>query len=236
MDALRKFKKFAAITLSSLGILVSAPSALCGPKVKVLLPQINSIEKDYNATAPARTDNELKFSSLKSLGPLPPLSLNSHAKVTKRNHVNPITNNYLEPNFVIYDDKSIDKLKYSWAVLRLKGIIAAPLARPKVSEKAFLNQVDMTTLFLPLVSRIDEYAFEGCRNLNMLFLTSNIESVSPMAFARCNRNLKIVYHDSIYTIPQFLSMFASIEENATTYNYAVNSDEETLSFFNFAKR
>lgn len=236
MDALRKFKKFAAITLSSLGILVSAPSALCGPKVKVLLPQINSIEKDYNATAPARTDNELKFSSLKSLGPLPPLSLDSHAEVTKRNHVNPITNNYLEPNFVIYDDKSIDKLKYSWAALRLKGIIAAPLARPKVSEKAFLNQVDMTTLFLPLVSRIDEYAFEGCRNLNMLFLTSNIESVSPRAFAKCNRNLKIVYHGFIYTVPQFLSMFASIEEDATTYNYAVNSDEETLSFFNFARR
>ena len=236
MDALRKFKKFAAITLSSLGILVSAPSALCSPKVKILLPHINSIEKDYDATAPAHTDNELKFSSVESLGSLPPLSFDSHAKVTEKNHVNPITNNYLEPNFVIYDEESIGKLKYSWVALKLKGVIAAPFAWPKVCEKAFLNQAYMTTLFLPAVKRIDEYAFEGCRNLKMLFLTPTIESVSPRAFANCNPYLKIVYHGFIYTVPQFLSMFASIEEDATTYNYAVNSDEETLSFFNFARR
>lgn len=235
MDVLRKLKKLTAIALSSLGILASAPSALCG-KVKVLLPKINSIDKSYDATAPAPNNSKLTFSSPTFLGPLPRLSSNFYAKVTEKNHVSSITNNYLKPDFVITDDKSIDKLKYSRAVLRLKGIIAAPLARPKVSEKAFLNQVDMTTLFLPLVSRIDEYAFEGCRNLNMLFLASSIESVSPRAFAKCNPNLKIVYHGFIYTIPQFLSMFASIEENATTYNYAVNSDEETLSFFNFAKR
>ena len=236
MDALRKFKKFATITLSSLGILVSSPSALCSPKVKILLPHINSIEKGYDATAPAHTDNELKFSSVESLGSLPPLSFDSHAKVTEKNHVNPITNNYLEPNFVIYDEESIDKLKYSWVALKLKGVIAAPFAWPKVCEKAFLNQAYMTTLFLPAVNRIDEYAFEGCRNLKMLFLTPTIESVSPRAFANCNPYLKIVYHGFIYTGPQFLSMFASIEEDATTYNYAVNSDEETLSFFNFARR
>lgn len=235
MDVLRKLKKLTAIALSSLGILASAPSALCG-KVKVLLPKINSIDKGYDAAAPAPNDSELTFPSPAFLGPLPRLSSNFHAEVTEKNHVSSITNNYLKPDFVITNDKSIGKLEYSWSALRLKGVIAAPLAQPKVGEKAFLNQVYITTIFLPLVNRIDEYAFEGCRNLDMLFLTSSIESVSPRAFAKCNPNLKIVYHGFIYTIPKFLSMFASIEENATTYNYAVNSDEQTLSFFNFSRR
>ena len=235
MDILRKLKKLIAIALSSLGILASAPSALCG-KVKVLLPKINSIDKCCNAAAPAPNDSELTFSSPAFLGSLPHLSSNSHAEVSEKNHASSVTNNYLKPDFVITEDGSIDKLKYSWLALRLQGVIAAPLAWPKVGERAFLNQAYMTTLFLPLVNRIDEYAFEGCTNLKMLFLTSSIESVSPRAFAKCNPNLKIVYHGFIYTIPKFLSMFASIEENATTYNYAVNSDEQILSFFNFSRR
>ena len=230
---MKRFKKFTAIALSSLGILTSAPSAFCAPKGK-----LSDVTKSYEVTSPTKRDSKLKLPDLESLWDLPPLSSISHSEINKKNSPKQNTPNINFYNQVLQlnDEYSIGKLAHSWSKIKLPRIVSAPFAGPKVEEKAFLNQVEMTRLYLPKVCRIDEYAFEGCRNLNVLFLTSSIESVSPRAFERCSPYLKIVWCDSVYTVPEFLSMFASVEEDATTYNYAVNTDEEILSFYNIARR
>lgn len=233
---MKRFKKFSAIALLSLGILNLAPSALCAPKNKA--PKVSAAEKCYEATAPTKCDSQIKLPDVASLVTLPPLSSDSYSGANKRNDTAPITpnSNISRRSFLLTDEYSIGKLEHTWSKIKLLGMVAAPFAGPKVEEQAFLNQVEMTSLYLPKITRIDEYAFEGCRNLNKLFLTSSIESVSPRAFEKCSPYLKIIWCDSVYTVPEFLSMFASIEENATTYNYAVNTDEQTLSFFNIARR
>ena len=221
-------KKLTAIALSSLGILASAPSAFCAPKSKLVTH--TPTEKTYQETAPIKRDDKLDFPE--------PVLLKSLKFNPQKNFVTPDTqkNDSIEQSFLLSDKYNICSLKYSWPEIKLSGTISAPFAKNTVEEKAFLNQVEMTSLSLPRVSKIDEYAFEGCENLNMLFLTSFIDSVSPRAFEGCNPSLKIVLSNYVYTVPEFLNMFASIEENATTYNYAVNTDEETLSFYNIAKR
>ena len=218
-------KKLTAIALSSLGILASAPSAFCVPKSKLATHTL--AKKTYQGTAPFKRDDKLDF-------PEPVfLKLNP-----QKNCVTSDTeeDDNIDQGFLLADNYNICSLEYSWPEIKLSGAISAPFAKNKVEEKAFLNQVEMTSLHLPRVSRIDEYAFEGCENLKMLFLSSFIDSVSPRAFEECNPSLKIVLNNYIYTVPEFLNMFASMEENATTYNYAVNTDEEILSFYNIAKR
>lgn len=222
------FKKVTAIVLSSLGILASAPSAFCAPKNKII--KLTPAEKIQEATEPSKCDSELAFPEPKFSKPLQNLSGNFNPNIIKKNNVMLNTPNALGPNLFLKDSNYIQDR------IRLRGTVAAPLVGPIVNNQLFRSQTEITSLSLPKAVIIDDNAFEGCTNLNELFLGSFMEYVSPKAFEGCNPNLKIVWYNLVYTIPEFLSVFASKEETSPTYKYAVNTEEETSSFYNITKR
>lgn len=148
----------------------------------------------------------------------------------------PIAPNGLLTYTLLPDAKNISEQQYSLGSMKLSGVVKAPYATNLVRKKAFLNQKDITVLILPKIKKIDEYAFKGCKNLNTLILSENIECVSPKAFEGCNPQLAIFVDRFVYNIQQFLQIFGPKKENIPDYDYAVNSDEEILSFFNISKR
>ena len=155
---------------------------------------------------------------------------------TPNNNKSTIAPNGLLTYTLLPDAKNISEQQYSIGSMKLRGVVKAPYATNLVRKKAFLNQKDMAVLILPKIKKIDEYAFKGCKNLNTLILSDNIECVSPKAFEGCNPQLAIFVDRFIYNIPQFLQIFGPKNENIPDYNYAVNSDEEIVSFFNISKR
>ncbi len=111
------------------------------------------------------------------------------------------------------DTNNITAMQYCQANQELNGVVQALYAKPMVEEKAFLNQTKMQALYLPKIKTISRYAFEGCKNLKALILTSSIEYIHPEAFKGCDPKLKIICDDICYTIPNFFTkMFEKIKK------------------------
>ena len=93
--------------------------------------------------------------------------------------------------------------------------LAAPHASGTVRKNAFHNQTRLISIFLPLIQRIEGYAFNGCKNLKILILSKNLKSIDPKAFAGCNPSLVIYIDNAIYTISELLAHF---DKNSSSAN------------------
>ena len=94
-----------------------------------------------------------------------------------------------------------------YSKLLIEGIVTAPHASGTVRTNAFYRQSGIVLLSLPLVKKIEAYAFDGCTSLEYLSLSENLTHVDPKAFDGCNSSLTICLNDTKYTIREFLELF-----------------------------
>lgn len=91
----------------------------------------------------------------------------------------------------------------------IEGFVTAPHASGTVRTNAFYGQSRMILLSLPLIQRIEAYAFVGCTSLEYLTLSNNLKYVDPKAFDGCNSSLIICFNNVKFTIREFLEFFAT---------------------------
>lgn len=102
-----------------------------------------------------------------------------------------------------------DLVPNRYSRLLIEGIVTAPHASGIVKTNAFYRQSGIVSLSLPLIRKIEAYAFNGCTSLEYLSLSNNLTYVDPKAFDGCNSSLIICLNDTKYTINEFLALFAT---------------------------
>lgn len=80
------------------------------------------------------------------------------------------------------------------------GHLHIPEGTTFVLQKEFLENKDLTSIFLPSTMRcVGASAFKGCENLAEIIIPESIEKLSDLSFAECS-NLKTVYFNAINCI------------------------------------
>ena len=175
------FKKFTAITLSSLGMLTSTPSAFCAPKSN--LTKLTPTEKAHETTAPTKCDSELKFSS----------------STPSAFHAIKIRKSTCKTALILgkkISPKSIGHLVNA-------KCLEAPLANI-IKSLSFAYQTNLEKITFKNVDYLGSYAFINCDKLKEIVFTDRLRSIEANAFLGCKKDVKIIYRGNTYSVPEFL--------------------------------
>ncbi len=207
------FKKSTAMAISALSILVSAPSAFCSPR---------AVPSEVHCT---RESYDINFKPMNNIRNLPQ-SLKTAQKLLETSTLNTCdevdddiyhSDRSLFSTEVLTNDEVTTK---SLDHLVKKSHLEAPFATV-VGDYGFTNQINVKKIVLPKVSYLGSYAFEYCDNLEEVVFTNKLTHIEPGAFARCNKNLKIVYEGKVYSITGLLSKIrptVKVSISAPTYH------------------
>lgn len=108
------------------------------------------------------------------------------------------------PNQIISLPEHGDLFPNRYSGFLFYGQLTAPYASGTAMTAAFRNQSKLTSISLPLIQAIENYAFEGCNSLETIILTENLKYIYPKAFEGCNPNVKINFEGYDLTISEFL--------------------------------
>lgn len=193
------FKKLTAIAISSLGILASAPSAFCAPKMK--LPKLSSLEKCDETTSPTQSDSELAFSG-STPSAFRALKITPELKDYKV--IDGSTNPYCKSAFttkVLTGEKITEQ---SVGGIINEKFLEAPFAKVVV-DSSLSHQPNLEKIKFGKVDYLGSNAFKNCDKLKEIVFNDKLTLIEPGAFAGCRKDLKIIYKGKKYSVPELLS-------------------------------